>query len=116
MNKTEKVDFTNSCENYMEEKQLRDLFRKLTKKLVLYQPEDPIDFLIEQLETKNNQRLFFLIGYSLKQRNKIANNIGLNFNLKVISFPELLQKEITNRTEYYHVIQSYLNQNIPGNF
>ncbi len=42
MNKLEKVDYLKETENYIEEKQLSDLFEKLTKEIVIAQPDDPI--------------------------------------------------------------------------
>ncbi len=42
MNKKDKVQFVQTTEKYIEEKKLTDIFEKLTKDLIVNQPDDPI--------------------------------------------------------------------------
>lgn len=50
MNKVEKFEQTKSIERYLNERRVREMFKDLMKQLLVKRPEDPIDFLIKQLE------------------------------------------------------------------
>ena len=65
-------------EEYFEEKKVYQLMKNLMKKVVTERPEDPIDFLIDQLE-KPKPRRVFLVGPPGSNRKEIALSLGEHF-------------------------------------
>jgi len=62
MDKSEKVHYEESVNEYLEKKQLPEYFELLTRQLVLNQPEDPTQFLIDFLQTRRYARIIFITG------------------------------------------------------
>lgn len=50
MNKSQKIEYQQLIEKYLEDNQVYDLFENLIKMLLKEKPKDPIDFLINKLE------------------------------------------------------------------
>ena len=50
MNKGEKVEYMLQTQKYIEEKQIMDIFEKLTQELIISQPNNPIEYLITKIE------------------------------------------------------------------
>lgn len=64
MDRNEKLLWQQSIENYFESKKIYDLFEKLVKELVVNKPNDPYDYLIKRLKTKDSKFLFnYIIIY-----------------------------------------------------
>jgi len=57
MNKTQKLEYQQNIEKYLEEHQVYDLFESLMKGLLKEKPKDPISYMISKLE--NPERIFF---------------------------------------------------------
>ncbi len=49
MDKTQKFDYMNQCEKYLEENQCYELFEDLLKQLLVVRPDKPLDFIIDFL-------------------------------------------------------------------
>ncbi|EGR31030.1 hypothetical protein IMG5_119030 [Ichthyophthirius multifiliis] len=75
MDKTEKVAYEASLIQYIEKNQLPDLIEQYTKQLILNQPEDPIQFLINYIQNKKNQRLIFITGSLQNKRYVIVEQV-----------------------------------------
>lgn len=50
MNKVQKFEYNKSIELYLNDKKVRELFKDLLKQLIVKQPQDPIQFLIDKFE------------------------------------------------------------------
>lgn len=50
MLKEKKIDFQRSCEEYIEEQGLYEIFEDMMRGLIVNKPDDPIKYLIEKLE------------------------------------------------------------------
>ncbi len=50
MNKSQKLEYQQQIEKYLEEHQVYDLFEYLMKAVVKEKPKDPLDFMISKLE------------------------------------------------------------------
>lgn len=55
MDKTQKYEFTQSIEEYLEENQVYDLFENLLQQLLVKKPERPIDFLLEKISNPESE-------------------------------------------------------------
>jgi hypothetical protein len=56
MNKSEKLEYQQQTEQYLEERQVYDLFNYLATALLKEKPRDPYQFLISKLETPERRR------------------------------------------------------------
>ena len=76
MNKVQKIDYVKEVSNGLEQKSVFEIFERLTRELIVHQPENPIDFLIDRLKTPNGkQRREEDTSYSKNAKNrKIAKN------------------------------------------
>ena len=50
MLKEKKIDFQRSCEEYIEEQGLYEIFEDMMRNLIINKPEDPVKYLIDKLE------------------------------------------------------------------
>lgn len=51
MNKAEKSEYIAGLEQELQSRNVYELFERLMRELIVYQPENPIDFLIDKLST-----------------------------------------------------------------
>ena len=57
MNKTQKLEYQQHIEKYLEEHQVYDLFEHLMKSLLKEKPKDPISFMVSKLENPERRLL-----------------------------------------------------------
>lgn len=88
MNNKEKIKFLEGVEDYYEKKQLFELFENLVKKLLVKKPDNPLDFLIQQLENPTDKRIFFTVGLNWAKYRGLLDELGKQFGLKVVSTKE----------------------------
>ena len=50
MNKVQKIDYIKGIEEYLEKNHTYELFEHLMRQLIIHEPEDPQNFLIEKLK------------------------------------------------------------------
>ena len=98
MNRDEKLQFQKETEEYFESKRVYDLFEKLLKELIINQPKEPIDYLIERLRKKDTKRIF-ITGSPGNDRKEIALFLAGYNNMTGISLGDLIQKEIDKKLE-----------------
>jgi adenylate kinase len=98
MDRAEKLQFQQGIENYFEEKRVYDLFEKLLKELIINKPQDPIDYLIKRIKTKDIKRIF-ITGSAGADRKEISLSLAEFFNYSCISVGDLIQKEISKKLE-----------------
>lgn len=72
MDLNERVAYEKNISTYIEQHKLPDLVESLTRELVVNQPADPIQFLIDYISSKRTQRLIFVTGSHAGQRKDIV--------------------------------------------
>lgn len=85
MNNKEKIKFLEGVEDYYEKKQLFEFFENLLKKLLVKKPDNPLDFLIEQLENPTDKRIIFTVGLNWAKYKGLLDDLSKQFGLKMIS-------------------------------
>ena len=107
MDRTEKLQFQQSIENYFEEKRIYSLFEKLLKELVISKPNDPIDYLIKRLKTPDVKRIF-ITGSAGVERREISLTLADHFKYEGISLGDILRKEVSKKLDIGKKIEPYL--------
>jgi len=107
MERTEKLHFQQSIENYFEDKKVYFLFEKLLKELVIIKPDQPIDYLIKRLKTPDTKRIF-ITGSAGVNRREIALSLANHFNYEGISIGDILRKELSKKLDIGKKIEPYL--------
>lgn len=110
MDKEAKVQFEKQTIKYIENKKIYDVLENLMRKLVLNQPTDPIDFLIDHLSNKKPNFVISVIGIETDVQ-KICGNISLQLNLKHISLDSLVTKEIQSNSDLGKELKNLQSQN-----
>ena len=64
MDKTAKLEYQKKLEQYLEDKNIYNMFEDLMQLLVIHKPEDPLNFLIDRLSRPES--IFFRFFLSLK--------------------------------------------------
>ena len=103
MLKEKKIDFQRSCEEYIEEQGLYEIFEDMMRSLIVNKPDDPVKFLIEKLEkpeSKCQQAQFRFVkkSKSLKIAQHLFNGFGFLFlsatRIVLVGPPGSKRKEI----------------------
>ena len=89
MNRSETVRTDTEIKSFIEKNKLRSLFSELTKELVVKQPEDPINYLIDYLFKRNKRQVICINGYDHENRVRVSNAVANKFNYKHINLSEL---------------------------
>ena len=92
MNKSQKLEYQQQLEKYMEEHQVYDLLEGLMQSLLKEKPEDPIDFLMSRLKHREPKRIF-IIGPPNSRKKEAANALAREFDCKAICLTDILEKE-----------------------
>ncbi|MCQ2821355.1 MAG: nucleoside monophosphate kinase [archaeon] len=108
MDRTEKLQYEQSIEQYFDNNKVYDLFEKLFKELIINQPENPIDYLIERLRRKETKRIF-ITGYPGTGRKDVSLAVGEAMNYSCLSVDHLLEREISKKLENAHQIEDRYN-------
>ena len=105
MDRTEKLQYQQSIENYFEDKKVYDLLEKYFKDLIVNKPKDPLDYLIKRVKTVDSKRIF-ITGSAGTDRKELALSISNHFNFHCISLGDLIQKEISKKIEVSRKIEN----------
>lgn len=105
MDRTEKLQYQQSIENYFEEKKVYDLLQKLFKELIVNKPKDPLDYLIKRIKKPDSKRIF-ITGSAGTDRKELALSISNHFNFHCISIGDLIQKEISKKIDISRKIET----------
>lgn len=98
MDKNEKLQFQNSLEDYFEEHKVYELFEKLLKELVVNQPDEPLDYLINRLQSKDVKRIF-ITGLPGSESKEIALSLADHLEYSCVPVGDLIDKEINKKQE-----------------
>lgn len=113
MDRTEKLQYEQGIEQYFDDNKIYDLFEKLFKELIINQPEQPIDYLIERLKRKDTKRIF-ITGYPGTGSKEISLAVGGaltsgDTNYNCLSVVDLLEREISKKLENAQQIETNYN-------
>ena len=110
MDRSEKLQYEQGIEHYFDEHKVYDLFEKMFKELIINKPEQPVDYLIERLQRKDQRRIF-ITGYpgTLKKGVSLAMSGALGYSC--LSVDHLLEREISKKLENAHQIEENYNIN-----
>jgi adenylate kinase len=97
MDKTQKLEYQQQLDAYMEKYQVYDLMQGLLRVLIQEKPKDPLDFLIKQLSRPQVKRAF-IIGYPGCNKTKIAQELANEYNCSVISMSKVFERQIAKKT------------------
>ena len=113
--KKAKLQFQQDLESYLEEEKVYDIFQDMMVACIKDLPKDPISYLIDKLTKPEKKRIIVVTPPGMKggeeKMNEEQYNVGLmleqhlkedpNFNnITTISVGDLLQKEITKKSDY----------------
>lgn len=113
MDKVTKAAFQQDVEAYIDRTRLKETFDRLYRSLLLSQPEDPIDFLINQLAKRRQPRFIFIITDDLELVREAAVHLPAAFNLKPIVrhtlFASLKAKKAMDEVYVDYSEEDYVN-------
>lgn len=98
MDKIQKYEFVKKSREYLEERKITDLFKNLTKQLIIHRPDSPIDFLIDRIQKKEPIRVF-IVGPPGSKAKLLARRLSKDIDFTTISAGELLRKESSRLNE-----------------
>lgn len=110
MNKVQKFEYNKSIERYLNDKKVRELFKDLIKQLIVKQPADPIQYLIDRFEKQESKlhvpnqatriaKRIIMIGPPGTNQKRIVDEISNNFTWTSIKTGDVLLKEADKKTE-----------------
>ena len=98
MDKIQKYEFVKKAKEYLDEKKITDLFKNLTKQLLIHRPDSPIDFLIDRLQKLEPIRVF-IVGPPGSISKMLARRITKEADFTTISAGEIMKKEASKLSE-----------------
>lgn len=102
MLRKEKLEYQDEMEKYLEENEIYEIFETMMKSLIINQPEDPIPHLLDSLQKPETKRIFIMGPPGSKRKEHIltlADNFE-DFKYEAICVGDLLNKEITKKSDY----------------
>lgn len=84
MNHAEKVAFHRQSETYIGENQMRELMQNALLDLVLNQPEEPLDHLIDFIKARKSFKVFSVVGFPEEIRKSVLEEVADQHNLKIV--------------------------------
>lgn len=92
--------FSQTCAAYLEEMQVYDCFEAMLKEVVLHQPEDPLQFMVDYLK-RDVKLMIVVMGASGVNRSEHAKKLAEAYNLPLLSAGALIKQhlEATGNTE-----------------
>jgi len=107
MNKVQKIDYVKGLSDHLENHCVFEIFEKLTRQLIVHQPDLPIDFLIDRLKKPDGKRVF-IVGPPGSNVRELTLQLSGHFETTVVSVGDLLKKEVSKKTEIGEKIDEYI--------
>ena len=98
MDRVQKLEYEKSMEDYFHEHKVYDLMEKLFEELIIYKPEEPIDFLINRLKRKTTKKIF-IAGYPGSGSKNISSALANSLGYSYLNISHLLEREISKNNE-----------------
>ena len=114
MDKASQTIYAQNLQKYIEEKQVHDIFNELLRKLTLNQPENPLDFLINAINTRRSNFVIFILGF-FENTTEISKAISTQYNLKHISYENVITNELKSGSELGAQIEKSQRTTLHGN-
>ena len=93
MNKAQKFDYIDQIEQYLNDREVYELFDSLLQQLIVQRPENPHQFLIQKLKAQQVRRIF-LLGAPGSGRTQIANTLKDTYEWRAINTGKLLTDHV----------------------
>lgn len=122
MDKSQKIEYQQQIEKYLEEHQVYDLFEHLMKILLKEKPKEPLDFLISKLENperkikflSNIAKRIFVMGPPGCRKKEKGLTLAGDVNYEGVSVGDLLDNEVGKKTEQGKKIAEAKSKNAFG--
>lgn len=91
-------------QQYVEDKQIVDIFESLTQELIINQPANPISYLIDQIKNKKlimHQQVYSIIGGSLLQRQAMVTKINQFAEFTVVNVQDHMAESLYKDDLYF---------------
>lgn len=111
MNKVQKIDYIKGIEEYLEKNHTYELFEHLMRQLIIHEPEDPQNFLIEKLKNPDGKKLF-VVGPPGSNVRELTQQQSDHFETVVVSVGDQLKKEVSKKTEMGQKIEEYIKNQL----
>ena len=108
MDRTQKLEYEKSMEQYFDEHKVYDLIQKLFEELIINKPDNPIDYLINRLKRKSVKRIFIIGSANTKN---ICSSLSSKLGYETISTSDLLKQEISKQDDTSKNIEKSYNEN-----
>ena len=96
-------------EEYLERNNIYNLFEDLTKELIIRQPSDCIEFLIEKL-SEGEKKKIFVVGPPGSEVREICLQLSDYLGFNCVSVGDLLNKEVSKKSALGEQIQQQMKQ------
>ena len=110
MDRTEKLEYEKGIEQYFDDHKVYDLFEKLFKELIINRPDDPLDYLIQRLQTPDTKRIF-ITGYSGTNRKTISLELINSLGYSCLNMDSLIDREISKKLDDSKKIEKNYKEN-----
>lgn len=90
--------FSRQCAAYLEEKEVYDLFESLLKQVVLHQPDDPIQFMINTLKKETKVKVL-LLGPSGVKRSQHAKSLAAEHKVPFLCAGALIKQHLEDNND-----------------
>ncbi len=107
MLKSQKLEYQQQVEKYMEEHQIYDIFEELMKGLLKEKPADPLQFMVSKLENPERMGIahwvakrIFVMGPPGCRKTEKALTFANELNYVTVSVGDLLEGEMSKKSEY----------------
>ena len=98
MDRVQKLEYEKSMEDYFHDNKVYDLMESLFEELIIYKPENPIDYLIDRLKRKKTTKIF-ITGYSGSNAKNISLSLANSLGFSCLKISDLLEREISKNNE-----------------
>ena len=109
MDRVQKLEYEKSMEDYFHEHKVYDLMEKLFEELIIYKPEEPIDFLINRLKRKTTKKIF-IAGYPGSGSKNISSALANSLGYSCLNISHLLEREISKNNEKSESIKKHYEE------
>ena len=98
MDRVQKLEYEKSMEDYFHTHKVYDLMERLFEELIIYKPENPIDYLISRLQRKTTKRIF-ITGNTGAGVDNICLALTNSLEYKCINMTQLIENEMSTESE-----------------
>ena len=109
MNKVQKIGHIKEIEEYLEKNHIYELFESLMRKLIVLQPEDPYQYIIDKLKKPDGKKIF-IVGPPGSNVKDYTVSLSENFETLVVSTGDLLKNEVSKKTELGQKIEGFMKE------